>query len=991
MNKKTTYSESRSIQSQAPQLPMNSYVICVQNLRRFASRRIRFEEYLSPNEKFSLRDGMEGILVRRFGGGRGCVGMRFVFGHFGWVLFAPVLVLVPRTEAAVDFTKDVLPILEDHCVECHGEDKQKSGLRLDSVKGLVRGGESGEALVVPGKAAESYLFKRVSSVDKKDMMPPKGERLSAGQVETLRAWLDSGAEMPGAAEARAALRLTTDHWSFQPVRRPAGGSVDEFLRGKLSEKGLTMSGPADRATLIRRLFLVMHGMPPTPQEVSAFIADKRPDAYARLVDAVLASPRFGERWARHWMDVARYADSNGFETNRERKTAYVYRDWLVEAFNADKPYDVFIKEQIAGDALGADVATGFLVAGPHDIVKSPDINLTLMQRQDELADMVNTTGTAFLGLTMGCARCHNHKFDPVLQKDYYAMQAVFAGVNHGERAVRKKTDAATEKAVAAAREEEKVLTAKVEDFRKKAAAVSGTKALRAAVNFRSNEEAFAPLDAVAVKFTVLATTGAEPCIDEIEVFDGAGKNVALGGKPSASGTLPGYEIHKLAHINDGKFGNEWSWISNTSGGGWVQIDLPAKARILRIVWARSRTGSHKDRLPTKYVIEAAVEPGKWQRVGSSDDRTPFSGKEDADAFLAKLAPADADAARKAQSELAAVQKRIAKLSGGETAWVGTFSQPGKTHRLYRGEPMQKREIVAPDALSVLGTLGLAVEEPEQKRRVALAEWIASEKNPLTARVMVNRLWQYTFGTGIVDTPSDFGKNGTPPTHPELLDWLADEFVRSGWSVKHVQRLLLNSAAFQQSSAPRADAAKVDADGRLLWRYTPRRLEAEAIRDSMLAVSGALDLNMGGPGFYLMDVVVENVMHYFPKEKFTPSEFRRMVYQFRIRQTTDTVFGSFDCPDGSSVTPKRSRSNTPLQALNLFNSTFVLQQSEILSKRLAAEAGAAPEAQAALAFRLFYGRMPDGNELAASTAMIREHGVQSFARAMFNTSEFLFVF
>ena len=909
-----------------------------------------------------------------------------MISHFSIrISLAALSLLVARAE--VDFAKDVRPILEDHCFDCHGEEKQKSAMRLDSVAGILRGGESGEPLVVAGKAAESYLFKRITTQTKADVMPPKGERLSAAQVATLRAWIDGGAQMPGIAEARASLKLTTTHWSFQPVKRPAGASVDEFVLAKLKENALTLSAAADRAALIRRLFLVMHGMPPSPQIVAEFAKDTRPDAYARLVDSVLASPRFGERWARHWMDVARYADSNGFETNRERKTAYFYRDWLVDSFNADKPYDVFIKEQLAGDALGADAATGFLVAGPHDIVKSPDINLTLAQRQDELADMVNTTGTAFLGITMGCARCHNHKFDPVLQKDYYAMQAVFAGVNHGERAVRKKVDASAEKVIAAARVDEAALAAKVEEFRK----MSGGKSLRPAVNARLNEETFAPVDAVAVKFTISASSGAEPCIDELEVFDASGKNVALGGKPSASGTLPGYAIHKLEHINDGKFGNDWSWISNTSGGGWVQIDFPAKSRISRIVWGRSRSGPHADRVATKYIIEAATEPGKWQTVRSSDDRAPFAGKEDANAFLAKLAPADADAARKVQAELAAVQKRIAKLSGSQTGWLGTFSQPGKTNRLYRGEPMQKREVVAPDALTVLGTLGLAVEEPEQKRRVALAEWIASAKNPLTARVMVNRLWQYTFGTGIVDTPSDFGKNGTPPTHPELLDWLADEFVRSGWSVKHIQRLLLISAAFQQSSAPRPDALAADAGGRLLWRYTPRRLEAEAIRDSMLAVSGALDLNMGGPGFYLMDVVVENVMHYFPKEKFSPAEFRRMVYQFRIRQTTDTVFGSFDCPDGGSVTPKRSRSNTPLQALNLFNSTFVVQQADILAKRLTTEAGATPEAQAALAFRLFYGRMPDGKELVSSTAMIRDHGVQSFARAMFNTSEFLFVF
>ncbi|MEO6751635.1 MAG: DUF1549 domain-containing protein, partial [Chthoniobacteraceae bacterium] len=330
------------------------------------------------------------------------------------------------------FESKVRPLLEDHCFDCHGEDKQKNKLRLDTAVGILRGGESGEPLLVRGLSAESYLIKRVTSQNAKEVMPPKGERLTTEQIETLRKWIDQGAAMPGADAAAASLQLKTEHWSFQPVKRPAvkrdDGAIDELVGVKLREKRLTLSPSADRATLIRRLYLVMHGMPPTPRETDDFVNDKRPDAYARLVDRVLVSPRYGERWARHWMDVVRYADTNGFETNRERKTAYHYRDYIIESLNADKPYDRFIREQLAGDAMGVDAATGFLVAGSHDIVKSPDINLTLTQRQDELADMVNTTGTAFLGLTMGCARCHNHKFDPILQKDYYAMQAVFAGV-----------------------------------------------------------------------------------------------------------------------------------------------------------------------------------------------------------------------------------------------------------------------------------------------------------------------------------------------------------------------------------------------------------------------------------------------------------------------------------------------------------------------------------------------------------------------------------
>ncbi|MEO6740483.1 MAG: DUF1553 domain-containing protein, partial [Chthoniobacteraceae bacterium] len=567
---------------------------------------------------------------------------------------------------------------------------------------------------------------------------------------------------------------------------------------------------------------------------------------------------------------------------------------------------------------------------------------------------------------------------------------------HGERPLREKTDAAAEKELAALKADEATKNAQLQAFRKKAAATPTTvkaTGLRPPVNAQLNEEAFPATEAVAVKFSILATSGAEPCIDELEIYDVDGKNVALatnGAKATASGTLKGYEIHKLEHINEGQTGNSHSWISDTKGAGWVQIDFPAKVRIQRIVWSRDREGRLKDRVPVKYRIEAATAREKWTPLASSDDRQPAGGKKGAELDFANLSATDATAARKIVADIADLQSRIAKH--GKGAWVGTFSaKPERTHRLYRGEPMQKREVVAPDALSVLGTLGLAVDEPEQQRRVRLAEWIASPRNPLTARVLVNRLWHYTFGNGLVDTPSDFGANGSRPTHPELLDWLADEFVKGGWSIKHIQRLILMSAAFQQSSAPRADAAKVDADGRYLWRYTPRRLEAEAIRDSMLAVSGALDLKMGGPGFYLMDVVTENVMHYFPKEKYTPAEYRRMVYLFRIRAAQDGVFGAFDCPDGGSVMAKRSRSNTPLQALNLFNSSFILQQSEILAQRLQSEAGEAPAAQAALAFRLFYSRSPDAYEQRNSEAMIREHGLRSFARALYNTSEFLFIF
>ncbi len=905
------------------------------------------------------------------------------------------------------FQKSVRPILEEHCFDCHGPEKQKNKLRFDNTVGILKGGESGEPLLLPGHSADSYLLKRVNSTNPKDMMPPKGDRLGDAQVQILSQWIDAGAQLPGAKEAAGELRIKTDHWSFQPVKRLdpqlsdghfGNNEIDGFVLAKLRERGLEPSPKAEPRTLVRRLYLVMHGMPPTPTEVEEYVSDKRADAWERLVDRVLASPRYGERWARHWMDVVRYADTDGFERNVERKSAYPYRDYLIESFNADKPYNLFIKEQIAGDVLGVDRATGFLVAGPYDSVKSSDGNLTLMQRQEELADIVNTTGTAFLGLTMGCARCHNHKFDPILQKDYYAMQAVFAGVQMGERPLREMRNPAQAGALEVLRLSESRQKAELEALRKKAALVGDSPAdekagVRPPVSAKRNEDTFEPVEALAVRFTILGGGGSEVCLDELEVFDTEGRNVALadnGGKASASGTLPGYAIHQLAHLNDGKFGNAHSWISNTKGSGWVQIDFPAKVRVGKVVWGRDRNGLLSDRLAMQYKIEAASEPGQWKQVSSSEGRKAGIAPSGTDSFLAKLSPEDAAVAKKLQAELLSLKERLALEE--HSAWVGKFTpEPVRTHRLYRGEPLQKREVVAPDALSVLGTLALDVDAPDAERRMKFAEWVASAANPLTARVLVNRLWHYVFGNGLVDTPSDLGLNGSRPTHPELLDWLADEFVRRGWSIKQMQRQILLSAAFQQGSAPRPEAEKRDADGRFLWRYTPRRLEAEAIRDSMLAVSGALDLKMGGAGFYLMDVVRENVRHYFPKEKYTPEEYRRMVYLFRVRAAQDGVFGAFDCPDGGSVMAKRSRSNTPLQALNLFNSTFVGGQGELLQKRLEDESGAQSVEQVQLAFRLFYARPPDAYELERSEAFIGEHGLLSFVRALYNTSEFLFIF
>lgn len=899
-----------------------------------------------------------------------------------------------RAGAAVDFDQQVQPIFASNCTKCHGAEKQKGALRLDSAAGILKGGDSGEPLFLPGDAANSHLIKLVSRSDPDEAMPPegKGEPLSEAQVTTLRDWIDQGAKLPEVEGADA--QLGTDHWSFQPIVRhtppasaAAANPVDAFILDAMRAKGLSPSSRADRRTLIRRLYLVLHGLPPSTAEVDAFLADSSPDAWEKLVDRALASPRYGERFARHWLDIVRFAESNGFETNRERPNAYHFRDYVITAFNDDKPYDQFVKEQIAGDAIGAEIGTGFLVAGPYDIVKSPDINLTLMQRQDELADMVNTTGTTFLGLTLGCARCHNHKFDPITQKDYYSFQAVFAGVNYGDRAIKRDlTDEARQQA-SALRSELAASEAELEQLRSVAAASAsdGETPLRPPVNAILNVEKFPTTEAKFVRFTIRRANG-QPCIDELMVFSPDGINVALGAVPTASSSLPGYPIHKLEHLNDGQVGNGHSWISNESGKGWVQLEFETPERIQRIEWARDREGRFSDRLATDYAIEASTDGASWHLLASSADRQPAAGQVDPNAFISDLDPARAERARGLVAAIAQHNSDISSLENVNTVWVANFQQPGKTHRLYRGEPTAPREEVAPDALEVTGSLGMEIDEPEQQRRVAIARWIASEDNPLTARVMANRLWQFTFGTGIVDTPSDLGANGTLPTHPELLDWLASEFMQQGWSMKHLLRLMLTSDTFQQSSRPRTGPAKIDAGGRYLWRFPPRRLEAEAIRDSILAVTGSLDLSMGGPGFYLLDVDRENVVHYSPKEETGPAEWRRMVYMFKIRQEQDAVFGAFDCPDGNQVIPKRSRSTTPLQALNLFNSRFVVEQADKLAARL----GDDPK-RVAIAFELLYGRPANPDEIADSEAFIAAVGIQAFCRAMLNTNEFLFVF
>ena len=916
--------------------------------------------------------------------------------------------LPPAATSPVDYAKQIRPIFEKSCQPCHGPGKQKSGYRLDSRSAALLGGEAYHPAIKPGDSRGSPLIHLVAGLLPDSKMPAKGEALSPEQIGLLRAWIDQGAIWPEAGLVE--VDPIKSHWAFQPVKRPAVAvrvnlksqfvnPIDAFIAARLDENKLTPSREADRVTLIRRLYLVMLGMPPTPEEVAKFVTDRKREAFERLVGQVLDDSRYGERWGRHWLDVIRFAESNGFETNRERPNGWRFRDYVIAAFNDDKPYNQFVREQIAGDALGADVATGFLVGGPVDIVGSPDIVLTSQQRADELDDMVATTGTTFLGLTLGCARCHSHKFDPISHREYYSMAAVFAGVKHGERALPLQKDSKEDIAKMDVRIKE--LETRLARFIPKPVTASvltnrAGGALRPAVNAVRNEEDLSPIEAKFIRFNISAATGSEPCIDELEVWSGD-RNVALatnGTKATASGSLAGYEIHKLEHINDGRAGNSRSWISSESGRGWVQLEFAKAERIERIVWGRDRDGQFKDRLATTYRIEAGVTTNEWKLVASSADREPFKGKAEKPVgprYRFEDAPsADAEQGRRWLSELAQARKERSSLAKSPMVYAGNFSQPGSTHRLHRGDPMQKRETVPPGTLAIFNPLTLATNTLEQQRRLQLADWIASPENPLTARVLVNRLWQHHFGVGLVSTPNDFGKNGARPTHPELLDWLASEFVANGWSIKKLQRQILTSAAWRQSSAPREVALKVDAGSRLLWRFPPRRLEAEGIRDSILAVSGNLDRTPGGPSFFLHDVDRENVYHYHPKEQFGPAESRRMVYAFKVRMEQDGIFGAFDCPDGSLVMPRRSVSTTPLQALNLFNSRFMLDQSETFARRLRKEAGEQLAAQVRVAWQLAFNRAPGNAEAKEAVSFAQAEGMPALCRAILNANEFLII-
>jgi hypothetical protein len=789
--------------------------------------------------------------------------------------------------------------------------------------------------------------------------------------------------------------------SFQPLSSPTPPKpkdaawtrqpIDPFIRARLEVAGLSPAPEADRVTWLRRVSLDLIGLPPSPSEVAEFLNDNRDDAYERVVDRLLQSPRYGERWAQHWLDVVRFADTHGFEVNTERPNAWPYRDYVIRSFNEDTPYDRFVREQIVGDQSGEDAATGFLITAsvllPGQI--GADEPSKRLARQDALDEIVVNLGQTFLGLTLGCARCHDHKTDPVTQRDYYSMQAFVAGVEYEDRDLRsREADALRGDEIRIKAELGKV---QIEQTRYTPLAHSGVE--RPQVNARLNVERFTPTRAKRIRFTIRQTTQLEPCLDECEVFTPDGLNVALasfGTTVTSSGNTTVTNRHELRFIHDGQYGNAHSWMSNEPGRGWILLEFPGEQLIDRIVWGRDRLGEFSDRLATDYLVEVGGIDGSWRQVVDASDRikpgeAPPKMKS---SVSADLSTQEAAALAQLKERQRILESRLAEVAVGQRAFAGLFRAPDLIRVLRRGDPEQPRDEVPAAVPRALDNLELPKDAPDSQRRQALADWIASPQNPLTARVMVNRVWQSHFGTGLIETSSDFGRNGARASHPELLDWLASEFIRSGWSIKHLHRLIVLSATYRQSQSTDPRAQAIDAESRLLRRFPPRRLEAETIRDAMLAVSGRLKTTMYGRGFDLFDKR-GGLTGFKPVEVFDDSGRRRMIYAHKVRREREAIFGAFDCPDAGQSTARRRESTTPIQALNLFNSRFTLDESAAFAERVRNAAGSEIERQIRVAYQFALAREPRREEIADAEPVVRDHGLVALCRALYNSNEFLF--
>ena len=893
--------------------------------------------------------------------------------------------------AGLSFEQDIAPILEARCLGCHNPNLLKGDFSMATLEDIQA---ASEEYVIPGNAADSMLYWITLPLDdsEKPEMPEEGEALTEEETKKLAAWIDAGAEWPEGLVLKEASKADESWWAYQPLSKPKHQSIDTYIESRLRAEGLTLNPKADRRTLIRRVSLDLTGLPPTPEEVEAFVTNPDPLAYEKLVDRLLASPRYGERWAQHWLDVIRWAETVGFETNAARPKAWPYRDWVIAAFNADKPYNQFIFEQIAGDTVGEDAALGFLVAGPANLPGQIGRDEAAMRnaRQDELDEVLRTVGQGVLGLTVGCARCHDHKFDPIGQSDYYSMQAIFAGLKYGDRSQRGPENDDWAARVPPAKTKRDATQAELESLRVK-------HGLREPLDI-VHTETFAPVGARSMRMRIAATeNGAAASLYEFEVWssgkDGTSRlNVALasnGSKVSASSFALQNQSRHFDNLVDGTVDKRqaYPWIANETGPAWLRIDFSDATTIDQVVWHRGKS------IPADYVIEVLpTDSEEWREVSHTRDRLPRTSdtRKVEDIALASLALDAKKAIVEKVQALRAADKELARLSAGPQVYAASFAvEPEATYMLRRGDPMQRGDEVVPAIPTILGQVEIPEDAAEAERRLALVRHLTQPDHPLTARVIVNRVWQHHFGTGLVETSSDFGYMGTAPSHPELLDWLAGKFVADGWSLKKLHRLILASKAYTQSSFPRKEALEIDAESRLLWRYPPRRLEAEALRDSILSASGKLNFEMGGPGFDFFNQR-GGLSDYVPKETFKEDGWRRMIYAHKVRMISVDIFGAFDCPDAGQMKPNRPRSITPVQSLSLLNSPFLNRQSAFFAERLRQEAGDDLGAQIDRAFAIAFSRQASPAERARLAALADDHGLEQVCRVIFNSSEFAFL-
>ena len=981
----------------------------------------------------------------------------------------------------VDFEKEIRPVFARHCYSCHGPEKQRNNFRLDDKAAALKGGDDYAPDIVPGKSDESPLIHFVAGLVADRIMPQKGERLTAEQISLLRAWIDQGAPWPDGPES-ARSSAQRDYWLFKPHRQSAiprirkkdwpRNPIDYFILEKLEQKGLEPNSQADKMTLLRRATFDLHGLPPTPKELDDFLSDQTPDAFVKVVDRLLASPRYGERWARHWLDVARFSESQGFEYDKIREHAWRYRDYVIRSFNEDKPYAQFIQEQIAGDALEpvtrqGIVATSFLVAGPWDEAGSVASKSDLLKariREEELEDMISAVGQTFLGVTINCARCHDHKFDPIPQRDYYRLKAAFAGVRHGEKAIftaedQKVREAALAQANSRVKQLEREITA-LEDAAKKDALIARATATspRAPLPFakwtfetNANDSAGAlhgKLHGGAALKDGRLQLNARDSYMETEPLRTELREktleawVALSNLSQRGGGVMAVELNRNGESFDAIVYGEREPMKWIAGSEFFQRtrDLPAPVETagsgelihmaisystnhsIAIYRNGERYGSYS---PDGEQASLRSFPANNTRIlvglrhhgagngffeGAIEEAHLYDRALDAGEIAASfrcgppiVTPAEIVQAltstqrqqREALLAELALQKEAArKLSVVPLAYAANSRQPEATFVLARGDVEKKREEVVAGGLSAVRCLtedfGLAKDAPEALRRLKMAEWIVNSDNPLTWRVFVNRVWHYHFGRGIVATPNDFGANGEQPTHPELLDWLASEFIAGGGSAKKLHRLIMLSSAYQQSFQPNDPAAAIDSDNRMLWRYPLRRLEAEEIRDAMLHISGQLNLQMAGPGFRPFTVFTNNSHFYTLTDRDEPQFNRRTIYRINVQSARNPLLDSLDCPDPSTKTPARNVTTTPIQALGMMNNSFVQRQAQRFAERLEVEAGKDPAEQINLAYRLVVGRQADGHEIKRALALARQHGMESVGWVLLNASEFLYV-